>query len=120
MDQQAPMNQQAPQQTAETGPDGQPINQNALNPMPEVQKLLLYRMSVRLTQDDLALLDRAITPDVGAILIKFLPELEPLIMEGSQMQAMRPMNNMNQPAPGMEAQQASPQQGPPAVSGIRA
>lgn len=47
--------------------------------MPSIEEQMLQRMTQVLTPQEFQILDRAITPEVGAIVLKAFPDLAPVI-----------------------------------------
>tara|TARA_R110000787_G_scaffold24207_6_gene68904 strand:+ start:543 stop:929 length:387 start_codon:yes stop_codon:yes gene_type:complete len=69
-----------------------------MEPDEEIEIVLVSRLAT-LSPEELAMLDNAITPEVGRALIKVLPELAEIIdkLEESQMGQEQPMMGQEQP-----------------------
>ena len=67
-----------------------------MRPSKEIQAVLLARLS-SLDESELAQLDQVITPEVIAIVVKFLPELGEIVKAVAEMSPDGTMQGMNQP-----------------------
>jgi hypothetical protein len=68
-----------------------------------VEEQMLQRMTQVLTPEEFRILDRAITPEVGAVVLKAFPDLAPVIQVLTQNDAQGPQQGQmpqTGPAPG--------------------
>ena len=68
--------------------------ENLMKPSEEIRAVLVSRLA-NMSQEELSMLDQAITPEVAKILMKLLPELQQLV----DAVASQRMNQMPQQAP---------------------
>ena len=85
---------------------------NLLQPDEEIAAMLVARLSA-MSEQELAMLDTVITPEVAQVLMKLLPELQELIaaVEGGGGEQMEAPMLQQAPRPQQAPRQAPPQMG---------
>ena len=90
-----PMPQQQRRMPPQEGANINPLSsmpaearQALMRPSQEIGAVLMARLA-NMTPEELAMLDRVISPDVARILVKLLPELQQMIAQIEQMNARK-------------------------------